>query len=80
MVEVGAALEPLWTWFLERESVWQVEQARVTGPTVLGVRGERLRLREQVGLGGAGQGDGLAGAVSGVDEDEFAFHLAGAGS
>ena len=51
----------------------------MTGPTVLGVRGERLCLREEVGFGGAGQGDGLAGAVSGVDEDEFAFHLAGAG-
>ena len=43
---------------------------------VLGVRRERLRLREQVGLGGAGQGDGLTRAVGGVDEDQFAFHLA----
>jgi hypothetical protein len=43
------------------------------------VRGERLRLGEQVGLGGAGQGDGLTRAVGGVDEDQFAFHLARAG-
>jgi hypothetical protein len=40
------------------------------------LRSERLRLREQVGLGGAGQGDGLTRAVGGIDEDQFALHLA----
>ena len=54
LVEVGAALEPLWSRFLEGQPVGQIKQAGVAGATVLGVRGERLRLREQVGFGGAG--------------------------
>lgn len=52
----------------------------MTGPTVLGVRGECLRLREQIGFSGTGQGDRLARTVSGVDEDQFAFYLASAGA
>ena len=54
LIEVSAALQPFRSRFFERESVRQVEQACVTSPTVLGVRGERLRLGEQVGFGGAG--------------------------
>jgi hypothetical protein len=40
----------------------------------------RVCLGAAVGLGGAGQGDRLAGAVGGVDEDQLAFHLARPGT
>ena len=80
LVEVGAALEPFRPRFLERQAVGQVEEAGVAGAAVLGVRREGLRLGEQVGLGGAGQGDGLARAVGGIDEDQLALHLARAGT